>query len=68
MFWSKKVQRRPAKKLDPKRFIKVGSLSAGIILIWTNVARTSVARTKFGQSRVIGLSLVLTDISLYIKS
>ena len=32
--------------LGQKRLVKIGSVTAGIFLIWTNVARTNVAWTN----------------------
>ena len=39
MVWSKK-------KFVPKSLVKIGSVTAEIFLIWTNVARTDVAWTN----------------------
>ena len=38
-----KKKSKPAKKLGPKNWVKIGSVTAEIFLIWTNVARTNVA-------------------------
>ena len=37
---------KACKKLGPKRLVKIGSETAEIFLIWTNVALTNVARTN----------------------
>ena len=43
-FWSTEI--KALKKLGPKSFVKVGSVTAEILLIWTNVARTYVSWTN----------------------
>ena len=37
---------RAQKNLGPKRLVTIGSVTAEILLIWTNVARTNVAWTN----------------------
>ena len=37
---------KACQKLGPKRFVKIGSVTAETFLIWTNVARTNVALTN----------------------
>ena len=39
-FWPTKI--RNPKKLGPKSLVKIGPVTAEILLIWTNVARTNV--------------------------
>ena len=34
------------KKLGPKSLVKIGPVTAEILLIWTNVAKTNVAWTN----------------------
>ena len=40
-FWPRKIM--APKKLGPKCLVKIGPLTAEILLIWTNVARAYVA-------------------------
>ena len=47
--WSKKIlvhKNYDPKKLGPKCLVKIGPVTAEILLIWTNVARAYVAWTK----------------------
>ena len=41
-FWSTKIM--TPKKLGPKSLVKIGPVTAEILLIWTNVTRAYVAR------------------------
>ena len=43
-FGSKEI--KACKKLGPKSLVKIGSVTAEIFLIWTNVARRNVAWTN----------------------
>ena len=51
---------KACKELGPKRLVKIGSVTAEIFLIWTNVALTNVAWTNVSVNlfkRVPGTSL-----------
>ena len=43
-FWSTKIM--PPKRLGPKSLVKIGLVTAEILLIWTNVTRAYDARTN----------------------
>ena len=58
-FWPTKIMN--PKNLGPKSLVKIGPVTAEILLIWTNVARhmlpgilhgSKILPLKFGQNRV----------------
>ena len=48
----------------PLSFIKIGSVTAKIILIWTNFMRTNVAWTNVALTDVTLTDVTLTDVTL----
>ena len=56
--WIQKKFQKTSKKISPqklsqKMFVKIGSVTAEILVIWTNVARTYVAWTNATMTTAI---------------